>query len=249
MNKVALVTGAANRVGRSVALTLAKNGMDIAFTWNKSEKEAKTLAAEIKLMGRQVISIQVDNKNTDAAGIIFNTFNKKFNRLDALINNASSFEPSLMGEISSEKFDHDMTINARVPLLLTQAFASMLAENYSADDPSSTGRVVNFIDTHVLGEPLRDYVSYNASKAALLEITNTCALELAPKITANAIAPGVVAWASFYTEDNKKDYLKRVPLARAGTEEEAAIAVRFLVQDAHYCTGQVIQVDGGRHLT
>ena len=249
MNKVALVTGGAKRVGRATALMLAEAGMDIAFTWNKSEKEAEELVAEIQLIGKKILPIQVDKNSNDAVEVIFNKFNKKFTRLDALINNASSFEPSLMGEITREKFDYDMAINARVPLLLTQAFAVMLSAHYSPEDPSSTGRVVNFIDTHILGEPLREYVSYNASKAALLEITNTCALELAPKITVNAIAPGVVAWAASYTEELKNNYLQRVPLARAGTEQEAASAVKFLVQDAHYCTGQVIQVDGGRHLT
>ena len=249
MNKVALVTGGAKRVGRSTALMLAEAGMDIAFTWNKSEKEAEELVTEIQSIGKKVLPIQVDKNSNDAVEVIFNKFNKKFTRLDALINNASSFEPSLMGEITREKFDHDMAINARVPLLLTQAFAAMLSAHYLPEDPSSTGRVVNFIDTHILGEPLREYVSYNASKAALLEITNTCALELAPKITVNAIAPGVVAWAPSYTEELKNNYLQRVPLARAGTEQEAATAVRFLVLDAHYCTGQIIQVDGGRHLT
>jgi len=249
MNKVVLITGGAKRVGRAIAMTLADSGMDIAFTWNSSEKEAEKLCEEIQAMGREVVAIKVNNNQVDAIEIIVENFTKKFNRLDALINNASCFEPSLIGQITQEKFDQDMAVNARVPLLLTQAFAKRLAENYSSGDPSSTGRVINFIDTHILGEPLRDYVSYNASKAALLEITNTCALELAPKITVNAIAPGVVAWASSYTEEKKKEYLDRVPLARAGTAEEAASAVKFLVLEADYCTGQVIQVDGGRHLS
>lgn len=248
MNKVALITGGAKRVGRAIALSLAETGMDIAFTWHSSEKEAEKLLKEIRSMGRNVESIRVDNNQPNAIEIIVEEFTKKFNRLDALINNASCFEPSQIGEVTQEKFDRDMAINARVPLLLTQAFAPTLAENYSPEDPSSTGRIVNFIDTHILGEPLREYVSYNASKAALLEITNTCALELAPKITVNAIAPGVVAWASSYSEEKKKEYLQRVPLARAGTAEEAASAVKFLVQEAHYCTGQIIQIDGGRHL-
>lgn len=249
MSKVVLITGGAKRVGRATALMLADSGMNVAFTWNKSEKEADDLVDEIQSMGRQVLSIKVENTDPDAIAIIVENFNKKFNRLDALINNASYFEPSYLGEICHEKFDRDMIINACVPLLLTQAFATKLAENYVPKDPSSTGRIVNFIDTHVLGEPLRDYISYNASKAALLEITNTYALELAPEITVNAIAPGVVAWAPSYTEDKKKEYLQRVPLARAGTVEEAATAVRFLVLEAHYCTGQILQVDGGRHLT
>ena len=249
MNKVALITGGAKRVGRACALLLAKNGMDIAFTWNSSENETEKLLEEIRSMGRKVVSIRVDNNAPDAIEIVVEKFSKKFERLDALINNASCFESSLFGDITPERFDRDMAINARFPLLLTQAFATRLAENYSPEDPSTTGRVINFVDTHILGEPLRDYVSYNASKAALLEITNTCALELAPKVTVNAIAPGVVAWAASYSEEEKQEYLKRVPLARAGLTGDAAAAVKFLILDAHYCTGQVIQVDGGRHLT
>ena len=249
MNKVALITGGAKRVGRATALTLAKAGMDIAFTWNKSEREAEMLVEEIQLMGRKVASIRVDNNQVDAIDIVVEGFTRHFGRLDALINNASCFEPSLMGKVTQERFDYDMAVNARVPLLLTQAFSAMLAAHYSPEDPTSTGRVVNFVDTYILGEPLREFVSYNASKAALLEITNSCALELAPKITVNAIAPGVVAWSSYYTEEKKDEFLQRVPLARVGSLDEAATTVKFLVMDAHYCTGQTIQLDGGRHLT
>jgi len=108
---------------------------------------------------------------------------------------------------------------------------------------------VNFIDIHVMGEPLRHYAVYNCSKAALMEITATCAIELAPRITVNAIAPGVVAWAESYDEAMRRDYMTRVPLARPGTPEDAAAAVLFLVRDASYCTGQVIRLDGGRFLT
>lgn len=249
MSKVALVTGGAKRVGRAVALTLAKAGMDIAFTWRNSEQEAKSLEQEIVALGQQVIAIKVDIAQENAVEIIVENVQQKFNRLDALINNASSFEPSTLGTVTAQQFEKAMAINARFPLMLTQAFAEMLAANYASEKPTSMGRVVNFIDTHVLGEPLRDYISYNTTKAALREITSSCALELAPKITVNAIAPGVVAWAGFYTEEMKKEYLERVPLERVGTTEDAASAVKFLVQDAHYCTGQIIKIDGGRHLT
>ncbi len=110
------------------------------------------------------------------------------------------------------------------------------------------GRIVNFIDIHVLGEPMAGYGAYNASKAALLELTRTAAVELGPAVTVNAIAPGVVAWASDLSQEYREQYLERTPLGRAGTPDDAAEAVRWLVCDAHYCTGQVIRVDGGRWL-
>ncbi len=178
MAKVALVTGGAKRVGRAVALCLAEAGMDIAFTWHTSEAEAKELEQAIVALGRQVLAIQCDISQPKAVELIHSAVMQKFNRLDALINNASCFEPSTMGQLSTQQFDRAMAINARFPLLLTQAFQAMLAANYQADDPQSAGRVVNFIDTNVLGEPLRDYLSYNASKAALKESTSSCALEL-----------------------------------------------------------------------
>jgi pteridine reductase len=105
------------------------------------------------------------------------------------------------------------------------------------------------VDIHVMGQTLRSFVAYNASKAALLEITMSCAMELAPAITVNAIAPGVVAWADSYNDEQREQYLRRVPLGRAGTPEDAATAVLFLVRDAHYCTGQIIKLDGGRAMT
>ncbi len=249
MAKVALITGAARRVGRATALALANAGMDIAFTWNRSATEADALKQLIESAGRNALAIKVDFRQADAVETIVARVRSRFDRLDALINNASVFSPSPLHELDHQRFVSDMRVNAEAPLLLIQAFAPDLAAHYSADDPASSGRVVNFIDIHVLSEPMPGYVSYNASKAALLEITKTCALELAPEITVNAIAPGVVAWAPFYTEEQKAEYLQRVPLARPGVPEDAATAVRFLVMDAHYCTGEVIQIDGGRHLT
>ena len=109
--------------------------------------------------------------------------------------------------------------------------------------------MVNFIDIHVMGQPLAGYAAYNASKAALKEITMTCAVELAPKVTVNAIAPGVVAWPDSFAPEQRHKYMKRVPLGRAGTPADAAAAMLYLIRDADYCTGQIIKLDGGRLLT
>lgn len=246
--KVGLVTGGARRVGRAVVKTLAESGMDILFTYLRSEQEAETLRAEVEALGRRCVALRADHAEADTAEQVATAWRQHFDRLDALVNNASTFRRTPFGGITLRDFEHQMAVNARAPLMLIQQFAPLLAAHYRAGDPSSTGRVVNFIDIHVMGEPLRHYGAYNASKAALMEVTATTAIELAPAVTVNAIAPGVVAWAEDFTEQERFDYLTKVPLERAGTPQDAATAVRFLVRDAHYCTGQIIRLDGGRLL-
>lgn len=240
--RVALVTGGARRVGRAVALGLAEAGMDVALTYRASAAEAGEVVARIEALGRRALAIEADLAADDAAEAVHRRFAERFTRLDALINNASTFEPGAIGTLDAAAFDATMAVNARGPMLLMQQFVSMLGAHH----PACSGRIVNFIDIHVLGQPLPGYIAYNASKAALYEITKTAALELAPKVTVNAIAPGVVAWADSYTEAERATYLTRVPLGRPGMPEEAAAAVLFLVRDAGYCTGQVIRLDGGR---
>lgn len=248
-DKTALVTGGAKRVGRAVALALAGQGMDVAITYRTSQDDAKQTVARIEQLGRRALAIQVDLGEPDAAEQVHAAFTARFDRLDALINNASCFAPSPLGSITADSFDRNMAVNARAPMLLIQKFADMLGAHYDRDTPGSLGRVVNFIDIHVLGEPLKGYLAYNAAKAALKEITMTLAAQLAPRVTVNAIAPGVVAWADSYSDDMKRQYMQRVPLARPGAPEDAAAAVVYLVRDANYTTGQTLKLDGGRSLT
>jgi len=246
---VALVTGGAKRVGRAIALKLAGAGMDVAFTYLSSADEARAVAREIESLGRRALAIRVDLAKPQAARDVHAAIQKKFDRLDALVNNASIFSPARLKDVTPAEFERQMAINARAPLMLIQQFAPMLAAHADPRKPETLGRIVNFIDIHVMGQPLKGFVAYNASKAALMEVTMTLAMELAPKITVNALAPGVVAWAESYTPKQREMYLRRVPLARAGTPADAAAAALFLVRDADYCTGQIIRLDGGRLLT
>ncbi|MCX5662042.1 MAG: SDR family oxidoreductase [Planctomycetota bacterium] len=248
--KVALVTGGAKRVGRAIALKLAQAGMDVAITYRSSAADAAEAVRAVEALGRRALAIRVDHAKPGSDALVKRRFLAEFSRLDALVNNASGFAPTPFAKLTPAQlrraFDENMAVNALGPLMLIHQFAPLLAANHRKDDPKSTGRIVNFVDIHVLGQPLRGYVAYNASKAALLQITMTLAMELAPKITVNALAPGVVAWAADYTPAQREAYLKRVPLGRAGTPQDAAAAALFLVRDADYCTGQVIQLDGGR---
>lgn len=247
--KVALVTGGAKRVGRAIALRLAEAGMDVAITYRTSAADAARTVRAIERLGRRGAAIRTDLSQARAAEQVYRALTRKFDRLDALVNNASIFGASPLAKMSVADFERNMAVNARAPLLLIQKFAPLLAARADPRRPATLGRVVNFIDIHVMGQPLRGYVAYNASKAALMEITMTLAMELAPKVTVNALAPGVVAWAESYTPRQRRLYLQRVPLGRAGTPQDAAAAALFLIRDADYCTGQIIRLDGGRFLT
>ncbi|MEX2213543.1 MAG: SDR family oxidoreductase [Phycisphaeraceae bacterium] len=256
--KVALVTGGSRRVGKAIALALAQAGMDVAITYQRSGGDAGEVVRRIERLGRRALAIPADLAEANAADFIHDAFIAHFDRCDALINNASIFDRTPIGSITLEAIEQQFAVNARAPVMLMQKFAPMLAAHAVVDtkaDPSrrkpvqDAGRIVNFIDIHVMGQPLRGYMAYNMSKAALQEATMTAAMELAPKVTVNAIAPGVVAWAESYKPAQRKAYMKRVPLGRPGTPEDAAAAVLFLVRDADYCTGQIIRLDGGRLYT
>lgn len=250
VDKVALITGGAKRVGRAIALCLAREGMDIAITFHTSAGEAEQTVQRIQQMGRRAHMIQADLAQPDAIDGIYDQLTQQFDRLDVLVNNAASYAPTPLGTITAEDFQRHVTINASAPLMLIQKFAPMLAAHFDPDQPATMGRAVNLADAHITasGSPHRGFCVYNASKAALLEITRSAAVELAPQITVNALAPGVVAWSDSITPEQRERYLTRVPLGRPGTPDNAAAAALFLVRDAHYCTGQVIFLDGGRSL-
>lgn len=246
---VALITGGARRVGAAVCLALARVGYDIVFTYHTSSSDAHKLVKTIRELGREACAIQVNLAKPKADQLIENQLRKSFARLDVLVNNASLYQRTPVGDITAKQIDEHLAINARLPLLLTQRLAPLLSAHADVRKPATLGRVINMVDMHVLGQHRKQYAAYAASKAALLELTYCLARELAPKVTVNAIAPGVVAWEESFTLKQRREYLKRVPLGRAGTPEDVATTVLYLVQQAHYVTGQVIRLDGGRLLT
>jgi len=239
--KVALITGAAKRVGRAIALKLAREGFDIAFTYRGSQAEARDLVQQIQQLGRQSHPIQSDFTNPQLASeTVFTTFTQKFNRLDALINNASLYQPSSLQDATDEQIHNLFAIHFHTPFLLARRFENLLRQ--------FRGHIVNMVD--LLAErPWPEYLAYSASKAALTSLTRGLARALAPDITVNGIAPGVVEWPDDYPQSEREKYLKRVPLARAGTPEDVANLVHFLVTGSSYITGQIIPLDGGRSIT
>lgn len=248
--RVALVTGGARRVGRAVSLRLAREGFDLAVTYRSSAEQANTLAAEVAELGRRCETLQADFADpASAAKSVAVEVLQRFARLDALVHNASLFAECPLSDIDPAHARRMHDVNALAPLLLTRELASRLAANFVPDRPETAGRVVAFTDIHALHRPLPRYAAYAMSKAALAQMVESLAVELAPAVTVNALAPGVVAWAEDFSQEHKRSYLQRIPLDRAGTPEDAAAAAAFLLhRDASYITGQTIRLDGGRWL-
>ena len=236
MRKVALVTGGAKRVGRAIVERLATAGFTVAFTYLTSDRDADELCARHKAE-----AIRADLTDPPAAvEQITRALTRFSNRLDVLVNSASLYEPGPLPSADLAQARRLMAVHFESPLLLAQALAPMLRE--------SRGHVINMVD--LLAErPWPQYLAYSASKAALANLTLGLARALAPDVTVNGIAPGVVAWPEDYPESERAKYLQRVPLGRAGTPQDVAELVHFLCTTGTYLTGQILRLDGGRSVT
>lgn len=238
--RIALVTGAARRVGRAIALRLAEDGFDIAFTYLSSGAGASQLVDEIRKKGRSSLAIQADLTNPQAAvETIFGQLTKGFGELSVMVNNASLYEPDTPGANAISQMRRFWAIHIESPLLLGRALFPMLK--------SAGGSIINMVDLQ--GErPIPDYLAYCASKAGLWNLTLGMARQFAPHVRVNGIAPGVVEWPPDLPQAQRDQYLRRVPLQRAGTPEDVAGAVAFLCAEASYVTGQILRLDGGRSI-
>jgi pteridine reductase len=238
---VALVTGAARRIGATIARVLHADGYDLALHYRESQADAQALAAELEqVRPGSTLLLQGDLTAFDRLPELVALTVGRYGRLDALVNNASAFFPTDVGAATPAQWDALFATNARAPFFLAQAAAPHLA--------ATGGAIVNLADIHA-ERPLRGHALYGASKAALLHLTQALALELAPRVRVNAIAPGAILWPEGGKSQDAQDaILSRVPLARTGTPEEIAEAVRWLLRGATYTTGQVLRLDGGRSL-
>jgi pteridine reductase len=233
--RTALVTGGAKRVGRAIVERLAAAGFTVAFSFNRSSPSDLAWAGSLKAM-----PIQADLTNLPkGAETLVKTVQEAFGRLDVLVNNASIYEPSALSQTTLEQIRRFNSIHLEAPLLLAQKLAPLLRATH--------GHIINMVDL-LAEKPWPQYLSYSTSKAALLNLTLGLARELAPDVTVNGIAPGVVEWPANYPEAEKEKYLKRVPLGRAGTPGDVAETVHFLVTGGSYITGQIIHLDGGRSI-
>jgi pteridine reductase len=228
MRRVALVTGAGVRVGNAIARDLARRGWSVAAHYRTHRPRGLDAAFE------------ADLAQPDGPAALAAAFRGRFRRLDLLVNSAAAFEALPVEETDAAAFDAQMDLNARAPLLLTRALLPLLRR--------ARGSVVNIADVGGGLVPWRGFAAYAASKAALVRLTECLALELAPEVRVNAVAPGTVLWPESYPAATRRALVARIPLRRAGTPEDVAAAVRFLAE-APFVTGAVVPVDGGRHLS
>lgn len=238
---MALVTGGAKRVGRAIVERLASAGFDVAFTYLGSEAEAFALRDALVARGRRAVAVRADlTTPEEAVDRIRGAFGGTFDRLDVLVNSASLYERGGLTDATTERSRRLWAIHVESPMLLCRAFEPMLR--------ASRGHVVNMVD--LLAErPWPEYMVYCASKAGLWNLTLGLARALAPEVTVNGIAPGVVEWPDDYPEAEREKYLKRVPLGRPGSPDDVAEMVVFLCTGGSYVTGQIIRLDGGRSIT
>jgi pteridine reductase len=242
--KVVLVTGGAKRVGAAICRRLHGAGAELFVHYRSAQEEARALQAELNAKRMNSLALaQADLLKVTAPSELVKAAVKEFGRLDAVINNASSFYPTTVGEITEKEWDDLIGTNLKAPLFLAQAAAAELKKYH--------GCIVNIIDIHA-ELPMKNHAVYTAAKGGLLALTRALARDLAPEIRVNGVAPGTILWPddeAWRDEVARQRIINQTALKRIGEPEDIAAAVQFLVADAPYITGQVIAVDGGRSIT
>ncbi|MCC4114082.1 pteridine reductase [Aromatoleum toluclasticum] len=237
---VILITGAARRVGAEIARTLHAAGANVVLHYRSSGDAADTLADALnRVRPGSAWTAHADLKDDGAPEALAEAVLARHGRLDALVNNASSFFPTPLGTIDAAAWSDLIGSNLKGPLFLSQAFAPALRK--------ARGAIVNIVDIHA-ERPLQHYPLYCAAKAGLLGLTKALAVELAPEVRVNGVSPGVVVWPEDgqITATEQDAIVRHTLLGRAGSPADIARTVRFLVFDAAYVTGQILAVDGGR---
>jgi len=240
--KVVLITGGGKRVGAAICRRLHVAGANLMLHYRSSAGEARLLQAELNHQrASSVALIQADLLDVAKLPSLVEQTLQTFGRLDGLVNNASSFFQTPVGEITLAGWSDLIGTNVQAPLFLSQAAAPALRK--------AQGSIVNITDIHA-ERPLKNYVVYSIAKAALVGLTRSLARELAPEVRVNAVAPGPILWPDdeAFNEVSRQRIISHTPLRREGRPDDIAAAVKFLLADALYVTGDTLNVDGGRHV-
>ncbi len=239
--QAAIVTGGGRRLGAAIARRLHAAGANVLLHYRDSEADAGKLAGELNaLREKSAATVKAELLAPVAPRVLVSAAVERFGRLDLLVNNASSFFPTALGQIEASHWEELVGSNLRAPLFLSQEAAPQLAKQQ--------GSIVNIVDIHA-DRPLKGYPVYSVAKAGLAALTRSLALELAPQVRVNGVAPGAIAWPEDgqFDRGERSRILAATPLGRVGTPEDIAQAVHFLAC-APYVTGQIIAVDGGRSI-
>lgn len=244
---VALVTGGAKRVGREIVLELARAGCDIGLHYRSSHEDARRTAAEVQQLGRRCAVLRHDLADPASWARLIEETAAALGRLDVLVNNASMFDPApprerrvQNSEFDPQEWDQMLRVNCT-------AAAGLCHHARPHLNSGAQGRIINLCDV-AAEKPWPGYLSYCCSKAALVALTRGLARAYAPKITVNGISPGIAVFPEEYPQQLREALVAQVPLERAGTPQEVARLVRYLVVEGGYITGQIITIDGGRSL-
>ena len=240
-DRAVLITGAARRIGAAIARTLHADGARIIVHCHRSRTEAGALAAELNAARPRSCAVVVaDLLDVEGLAILAEESAACFGRLDGLVNNASSFQATPIGKVTRGDWEELLGTNLRAPLFLSQAAAPHLRK--------AKGAIVNIVDIHA-DRPLKDFAAYSIAKGGLATLTRSLALELAPEVRVNGVAPGAILWPEdgrHFPLQEQARIKERIPLQRIGEPEDIAGAVKYLLFDAPYVTGQILAVDGGR---
>ncbi len=240
-NKWVLITGAAKRIGATIATKLHAEGANIAIHYFASSDDAKVLATELNTeRPHSAITVQGDLRETADLNRMAQEVIDHTKGLYALVNNASSFYPTPLGEVTEDHWNDLIGSNLKAPLFLCQALLPSLQK--------TSGTIINIVDVHSQ-RPLKNHPVYGAAKAGLEMLTRSLAKDLGPEIRVNGISPGAILWPeSGMPKQIQKNIIQQIPLKKAGTPEDIATAILFLMRDASYITGHILKVDGGRSI-
>ena len=238
-DRVALVTGASRRIGAEIVRGLHAAGYRVLLHYHRSEEAARQLAGALNAeRPGSVLALRADLDDTAALHELVRRAIDAWGHLDALVNNASTFYPTPLDTVTESQWDALLGSNLKAPFFLCQAAALHLARRQ--------GAIANLVDIYA-ERPLKGYPAYSIAKAGLAALTRSLAVELAPDVRVNGVAPGAILWPEQADGgQTQADILARIPLARSGSPADIAGAVRFLLEEAPYITGQIIAVDGGR---
>ncbi|HSB79549.1 MAG TPA: SDR family oxidoreductase [Candidatus Methylomirabilis sp.] len=237
--KVAVVTGAAKRVGRSIALALAERGAELVIHYRDSEREAQEVLALAKRAGGKPVAVRGDLSIAADAERLIQTAVQAFGRIEILVNSAAIFHRTPFETLTAEEWDRFLNVNLKAPFLLCrQAGEIMLRQG--------RGKIINLADIAGM-KAWAEYIPYSVSKAGMISLTQGLAKALAPSIQVNAIAPGAILLPEGTTPEEREQAIRRVPLKRLGSPEDIARAVIYLIEN-DFITGEVLTLDGGQHL-
>ena len=237
--KVALVTGAARRVGRAIALALAERGAELVIHYLDSEREAQEVLALAKQAGGKPVAVRGDVSISADVNRIVETALQAFGRIEILVNNAAIFYRTPFEKLTEEDWDLFLDVNLKGPFLLCRKVGEIMIRQ-------GRGKIINLAD--IAGRKVwAEYIPYSVSKAGLIALTKGLAKALAPAVQVNAIAPGAVLLPDGTTPDERERAIRRIPLDRLGSPEDIARAAVYLIEN-DFITGEILTVDGGQHL-